>query len=451
MKRLLQCMMVGVMLCLLTACGPFRSLDDLYALPALPEEYARLQEEIQVVMDELDAEFAPISYGNYTSTIQLLDMDGDGFQEHAAVFLRVSSAEEKPLRLCLFSRADDDTYELDQMIGGDGLGINSVSYPDLTGDGVREVLVSWQVSARVCMLTAYQMTSAGAVELMSTSCNESYLTVEMDGEPGAEVLVFQMAGSANEQNRAEYYRYQNSVMTMSSVAPLSAGIKTVSDVTEGILSDDVPCVYVSSAVEGGALTDILVLEEDGMRNVTRDSALGTSQITFRSYTSVVPTDIDRDGTLDVPLPVPAASMVEGIESGYHFIYWCSFDSNGGSTVQGVTYHSVTDGWYFAIPDHWVGKITVSRDDSGILRGERAVVFYYWPDTDTTTPQPFLTIYNLTGDNRHSRAKLPGRETLFSNSSTIYCALLNGGVWDCGLESGDLMSRFGLITEEWSTD
>lgn len=451
MKKLLRCALLGAVLCLLTGCGLFMSTEDLYALPALPEEYSQLQEEIQSVMDKTGAEFAPISYGNYTSTIQLLDMDGDGEQERAAVFLRVSSAEEKPLRLCLFTRTGADNYILDKVIQGDGLAINSVSYPDLNGDGIREVLVSWQVSAKVCMLSAYQISAGGVAELMNTSYNESYLTVELDGEPGAEVLVFQMTGGSGEQNRAEYYRYQNSVMTMSSVAPLSAGIKSVNDVTSGRLTDGVNCIYATSAVEGGELTDILVLEENGLQNVTLDGSLDASQITFRSYTAVSPTDIDRDGVLDIPLPVPAPGMTEGIESGHYFIYWCQFDSAGGSKVEGVTYHSVTDGWYFSLPDQWVGKITVSRDDSRILRGERAVVFYYWPDAEATTPQPFLTIYNLTGDNRHSRAKLSGRVTLFSNSSTIYCAALNGDVWNCGLESGDLMSRFGLITEEWSID
>ena len=93
---------------------------------------------------------------------------------------------------------------------------------------------------------------------------------------------------------------------------------------------------------------------------------------------------------------------------------------------------------------------MNRDDSRSIRGERAVVFYYWPDPETTQPAPFLTIYRLTGDNRYTRARLSGRITLLTDTSTIYCAYLNGDVWDCGVGLTDLMSQFSQIKAEWST-
>ena len=78
-----------------------------------------------------------------------------------------------------------------------------------------------------------------------------------------------------------------------------------------------------------------------------------------------------------------------------------------------------------------------------------MVFYYWPDTQFSEPAAFLTVYRLTGDNRYSRAGLPGRTTLYTDSSAIYCASLNTEVWDCGIEAADLLKCFDLITPEWS--
>ena len=454
MKKRLRGLLLCGLMCLFSAalsgCGLFKPIEELYQLPALPEEYSQLQTSIQTVMNDLGAEYANISYGSYTSTIQLLDLDSNGSQESAAVFLRVTSAEEKPLRVCFFQRNEDDTYSLVNTLQGDGLTIHSVAYEDLTGDGVRDVIVSWQISTRVYNLSAYQLSLGGAVELMSTSYNERYLTADLDEDGCKELVVFQHRTSEDESNRAELYRYQANMMLMTSSTPLSAALKSVTTARAGRLADGVNGIYVTGEIEGGMLTDILTLEDSVLRNVTLNPEMGMSQTTVRYYSDVNVTDINRDGVLEIPLPVQAAAVDETAAGSQYIIYWRQFDSKGGSTVVNASYHSVTDGWYLILPNDWLGKITVARDDSRSVRGERAVVFYYWPDMETTQPAPFLTVYRLTGDNRYTRARLSGRITLLTETSTIYCASLNGDVWNCGVGMTDLMNQFSLIKAEWST-
>ena len=106
-----------------------------------------------------------------------------------------------------------------------------------------------------------------------------------------------------------------------------------------------------------------------------------------------------------------------------------------------------------VPNGWdTRNIDVARDDSLSSRGERAVVFYHRPDRseDGGEPQKFLTVYRLTGSNRNSRSKLAGRTTLYTDSTATYCAVLDGGVWDCGLDETELAKRFKLIMAEWET-
>ena len=456
MKRLLKGLLLSCLMCLfvlvLSGCGLFRPIEDLYTLPALPDEYSQLQSGIREVMDDMDAEFAGIVYGSYTSTIQLLDMDGNGEQELAAVFLRVINTEgvDKPLRVCLFQRGADGTYQLSHTIQGTGTYIHSVTYEDVTGDGLREIIVSWQVSSSVYNLSAYQLTPEGVNVLMSTSYNERFITVDMDEDGCRELVVFQRHTSESERNRAEYYRLKDGTMVMASSALLSEEVRNINSASSGRLSDGVMGIYVNAETENGELTDILVLGENGLRNSTLNSELGNSQTTNRIHTGVNITDINRDGILEIPRPVPALSMDPNSPSDYYITYWWQYNSQGVGTVVNATYHSVSDGWYLVLPNEWLGKITVGRDDSRSSRGERAVVFYYWPDTETTTAAPFLNIYCLTGDNRYTRARLSGRVTLYSSSSAIYCAALNSAVWNCGLEASELMGRFNLITPEWST-
>ena len=431
----------------------FESVDKLYALPVLPQEYKDLQTTIETTMSELGAEYAVISYGSNTSTIQLLDMDGDGEQETAAVFLRVTSAEERPLRVCLFRKGSDNTYRQVHMLSGAGNSINSVTYEDLTGDGSREIIVSWQLSSGVHILAAYNLTGSEAVELMSTIYNETYIVADLNGAGGQEIVVFQQDSTGEGNNLAEYYEYQDGVMTMTSAALLSDGMRDVTNARAGRLADGRPGIYVAVEMENGTLTDILVKEENGLTNVTRDAEFGASIVTARSYTDVGATDINSDGVLEIPRPQPLSPLdPENSSTQYYLIYWQQFDSSGKGSTNCITYHAVSDSWYLTLPNGWdTGNIAVARDDSLSTRGERAVVFYYWPDRGEggEGPRKFLTIYRLTGNNRNARSKLAGRTTLYTDSTATYCAVLDGSVWDCGLDEKELAQRFKLILTEWA--
>lgn len=454
MKKTARRLLLGGLLAGLLALSgcTFEAVDELYALPALPEEYSQLQSIIQSTIDELGAEYATINYGSNTSTIQLLDLNGDGEQETAAVFLRVpvATAEEKSMRACLFRRGSDDLYRLAYVVEGSGTSINSVSYVDVTGDGASELVVSWQMSAKVHILTVHTLDVSGAIELLSTTYNEAYLLADLDGDGLEEITVFQQDSTGEGVNRAEYYDYVDGQMTMVSTAPLSANISDVTSSDVGTLSDGAVGLFVTSEYDGGVLTDILTLDGGVLRNVTYDQDSGFSVSTARSYTDVGAADINKDGVMEIPLPVQAASLSGDEPSGQYLIYWRQFDSAGAVATICVTYHSIADGWYLLLPNGWPGHITVARDDSMSVRGERAVVFYYLPEEEDGQPTAFFTLYRLTGNNRSARAKLTGRVTLYNDGSTIYCGLLDESVWDCGVDITELSRRFNVITAEWAS-
>lgn len=442
---------------LLSGCV-FQPVDKLYTLPVLPQEYKDLQTTIEATMSELGAEYATINYGSNTSTIQLLDMDGDGEQETAAVFLRVTSAEEQPMRVCLFRQGDgreegDHTYRQVHMLSGEGNSINSVAYEDLTGDGSREIIVGWQLSGGVHILSAYSLLGTEADQLMNTAYNESYIVADLNEDGRQEIMVFQQDSSGEGNNLAEYYEYQDGAMTITSVTALSDGMRDVVSSEVGRLADGRLGVYVAVELEGGILTDILVLEKDGLVNVTRDIESGASLATARSYTEVGTTDINSDGVLEIPRPQLLTPLDPENDSAQYLIYWQQFGSDGKGSTSCVTYHTVTDSWYLNLPNGWdPGNIAVSRDDSLSSRGERAVTFYYWPKREEGDPPPkkFLTVYRLTGSNRNARSKLADRFTLYTDSNATYCAVLDDGVWDCGLDQESIAQRFKLITVEWAT-
>ena len=69
------CLATGLLL-LLTGCFS-QSVDELYAPPRAPDDYLKLDDKINEVLNQGGEYAAPLS-GELTQKVQLQDLDGDG-------------------------------------------------------------------------------------------------------------------------------------------------------------------------------------------------------------------------------------------------------------------------------------------------------------------------------------------------------------------------------------
>ena len=459
-KRVRQLILVLGMLALLSGCMS-QSGEDFYALPQLPEDYLALQQTINKVISDLGAEYAAPSAGSNTQNIQLQDLDGDGRQESALAFFRVASAE-KSLKIYIFRQNElTDEYETAWVIEGVGTGIYSIAFENLGGTGEKEIVVSWQISAKTQSLAAYSLQRGGeVVELMRSGYTKSAV-LDLDRDNEKEIVLLQL-DTAEDNSRAELYKYDNGLMVHTSAVPLSLGITDIQAAKVGTLTNLMPALFVSSdfGENGGRITDIITLRDDVLTNLTLNEEAGMSLSTIRYYTDfkdVNGTDINNDGILELPLPELLPAVGENTAPMY-LLHWNQCTQDGKAASVCTTFHCYDDGWYLILPEEWQGKVTVARrETSGSVAGsERAVSFYYLPDKaenpeEQAEPEEFLTIYRLTGTNRAYRASLDGRFKLFESSDVIYAAKLRDTEWDCGLDRDGLQEKFNRIKVDWSAE
>ena len=130
MRKILRCgALLGCLLlaALLSGCSmPKLTLnsEDLYSLPTLPAQYTELNTLLNEIL-EGGAEYAAPTSGANIQAVQLVDLDGDG-KEEAVAFFR-NSAEEKPLKIYIFTETGD-SYQQTNLIEGSGTGIYSIAY-----------------------------------------------------------------------------------------------------------------------------------------------------------------------------------------------------------------------------------------------------------------------------------------------------------------------------------
>ena len=144
MKRAGKLLVIGLFSLLLSGCMFTTPETSLYRLPKLAGEYESLESQIDALSNQLNAllgqgyEYVSPSSGRNIQSVQMTDLNGDGYEEAVAFFRRAS--DKKPMKIYIF-KADGDSYERYAVIEGASSQIYSVNYADLDGDGLKEILV----------------------------------------------------------------------------------------------------------------------------------------------------------------------------------------------------------------------------------------------------------------------------------------------------------------------
>lgn len=451
-KRLTLAVLAAALALVLSGCF-FRSVDQLYTVPQPPKDYEALQAQLSQVVAQGGEYAAPLS-GEMIQSVQLQDLDGDGKQE-AIAFFRLTG-DEKPLKIYIFRQFGEE-YRNTAIIEGAATAINSVEYVQMNDDPRKEIVVSWQMTAQIHSLACYSIETGQVEEILRTDY-DSYRLFDLDQDNQQELVIFRTPVEGMPQ--AELYDYDGA-LTLAGTAPLSAGAVTGADggiktnyltiLRTGYLMDREPAIFaVSSYGESGAITDIFTIRDGSFRNITLNPETGESGETVRFYTAVSERDINGDGIMEVPQPVPLADYrITGDTVNFWLIHWRQFDTYGNAVEILTTYHNVRDGWYFVLPEGWGSRLTLARSDlpGG---GERSVTFSYWEGNEGIEPKPFLTIYKLTGANRVTRSRRGNRFpilTVAGGTDTIYAAEIRDG-WDSGLTEEDVKARFNIIRTDW---
>ena len=430
-----------LLLMTLTGCL-FRSVDELYTLPKSSETYVKLQASIEKERGEAES-ITPIS-GSSTQNVQLVDLDGDGTAE-AVAFFRNSGAEF-PLKIAIFKQDEDREYVNYCTIESKGSEIASIEYCDLTGGEGLELLVSWQMTSTVHSISAYSIGKGQADELMRSSYTR-YVAMDINQDGKQEVLLIQTDSGNPANNKVEQYVSAGNAMELHSSAPLSEGIGALLLWEPGQLRGGEPALMVTSEFgENYRVTDVFRSGESGIKNVTLDEGLRYSATTRRPYTTIVPTDINKDGATEIPLTKAIPNYSQSAADNFWKILWTQYDRNGKGYLQMSTYHNLTGltgRWYLELPSNWDGKITLSRREHTAI-GEQAVVFSYWESDPEIVPKPFLTIYRLTGNNRELHAVQENRFILARDSETVFAAEFTEIDWDHGLDEDSLKLMFHML-------
>ena len=433
MKRLVRpaafALLLAVLLLGLSGCYS-GSIDQYFSLPMASEEYRQLQ---SLIDEELasGSEYASPTHGSYRQSVQLNDVDGDGADEALAFF---RDAGKNP-KINIYS-AENGEYTLVLSLTGEGSSIGRIDYADLTGDGQEELLVSWQISSGVSILSAYSLADWSGEALLSTDSAE-FVTGDINGDGRDELLNLRAANSTT--YLIDQYTFAPDQVPQATSAALSAGIASLQRLRMILLAGNTPALLAEATLTTGDLvSDIFVCRDGSLINLTMNRTTQVSE-THRTYSLVYAQDIDGDGCTEIPHPQQLYSRGDEV---FWSIAWFRYDAAGRASTVMTTYHNVTDNWYLVLPDGWDAGLTVRRDDS--VSGERAVILSKLRSDGSL--EDYVAVYAITGENRYERSKLDSRFLLQEEGTTVYSAEILDGKTD----ENTIKNRFHVIYTDWSS-
>ena len=381
-KRIVAVILSVLLTVCLCGCNLFAfDTAELLSPPALSGELYPIAEAIKASAGG-DYSFKYPSRGNYRSAVVQEDINGDGILE-AFAFYGMTDGENQIMHInCVTSKNGEwKSAATQKIIAG---GVDKIDFCDLDNDGVKEILVGWEIYGTSEMqLAVYSMGDSSLTQRMLQKYTH-FTTCDLDEDDINEVLVIKTA-SAEQQNSASLFALSEEGITEISYCELDSTSKTFSEPVVATLSTGKPAVYIDEIKGVGAVTEVLFLEKGELVNPLFMPDTKETLSTLRSATFNI-SDINNDGILEIPVQenVPSVTRTDVNEKLY-LTNWCSF--NGEKlTNQMTTMINVDDGYYYKIPAKWVGNIAVLKNTDKNLRE----IYRYNPE-DMTVGENLLYI------------------------------------------------------------
>ena len=351
--------------CSLRLQGP----ENLMMPPRLQGDYQSLQDNFVKVVGTNTNLITP-SNGELKSAFIIDDFDSDS-NEDAMVFYSARSTDEM-INIALFEKKGSDwTYV--KTVKGVGTSVDSVKLEDLNNDGIKEVIVGWNVYSNklLCIYEPSKDKSANYFSDIGTYQYSQFSVYDIDSDGDSEIFFVNLDSASILPSASavavDISKDLKSTEVISEI-PLDGNISGYSRLYIG-KSDGKPVFYADAYKnEHDMITEVVFWDS---KNKTLFAPLfeaetQTTTSTWRNCRMPI-LDIDSDGEYEIPVGVEVegsevVSAGELLDEQLYYIRWSGL-KNQKLKAEKYTLYNFSEGYCFDVPSSWVGKVTINSLDS----------------------------------------------------------------------------------------
>lgn len=433
MKKLLALLCAVLLLFSLSGCGlPDGNIETLLSPPAPSGELY----DVWRIVKELTADTATLKYpssGEYRSAIITKDLNGDAVSE-AVAFYSTTLDNVTSMHISLIAKSGDEWTSFGD-VSLVATGVERVDFADINGDGTLEIVVGWNVYGSVQKsVGVYELGKTGLVSRILEN-HTSYICRDFDFDSNPDLLIINKDTIKN-LSTAKLLDLAEEGAKELGTCPLDA---SVTEYLEPIVFslDKKTAVYIDGFKGTGMVTEMLVIENNIITNLSFSGGTNTAFDTYRATAS--PTlDINGDGNYDIPIPYLLTQGASANENVYK-TNWYSFDGTGIS-LAASTVMNYEDGYFIEIPEKWDSTITASLNLS-----QRSLTIYKLNNITGTSAEILLKITATAKEDGLVSAP-QGSFAIAETDSTIYYATLGAYQGYEALSVGELKQLFHIISK-----
>lgn len=406
---------VALIICILLSGCSFRmasSIDDLVSPLSPFGENA----DVQTAMDS----FAKNGYslktpssGEYITSYSFYDIDSDGTEEAFAFY--EPSDNLGTIDLAIIKKQAGQWQVVNNIVGA-GKDIFSLSFCDITGDSVPDVIVCWDVISNSSNheLIAYSCdTSNDGITLKEIDDSitvNNYICVDMNNDAIDEVLTFEINSGNKSTVKAELYSAQRGSMRLLGETKLDSHILTYSDLKIENAENDVRVYADALSLDGSSmLTEVVYWSNTYNTIISPFYSYSTGLTKDTSRHCMVPSmDVNNDGLIEIPTDKKVRKLPDEIMA----VDWKIYKN---TTLIHTDYSLLVkdDGYQVIISDKYIDNIIVGYDK------ENSVLSVY----DKNSKQEVFSITPALKAN-FDESNYPGFSVILEDSGYYYLARIN---------------------------
>ena len=370
MKKWLR--IISIILCLLfcaclCGCSPFfGDADSLLSAPKLTGELQPVQEALDSSVGGKYSLKFPAS-GETKSAITLVDLNGDGKKE-AVAFYSTSDNNTVTMHIAVLDSKNgvwERTAEGKIVAGG----VERVHFADMDSDGIKEIVVGWNVYGEVDKtISVYEYTSEAFICLIEEPYT-SFLLCDLDNGFSSDLLTVYLNLSSGTAY-AKYFDVTPRGVAQLEICELDGNVTAYYDPMLVKRESGGYCVFLDCVKGAGLITEVLYVEEGRLIAPFYDSV---SKVTLSTYRpALVPCmDFLGDGNLQIPIMTTLPTDVNFSSSAAYLTVWNSVKEDK-LLPKAYTLMNYSDGYCITLTKQLAENTTTVRD----LDNRERIIYEY---------------------------------------------------------------------------
>lgn len=393
-KKVLSVIIVTVMLLNLSGCSlNFFSTETLLKPPALSGKSGEVQEAFNKLMSGKTFLLKTPTKGDYKSSFVLYNIDND--EDEEAIVFYTDSSTDTTVRIAVLDYINRK-WVLVTDIKGSGSGVYDIAFPDLDGDKLPEIVISWSLfdTKLTKMLTVYKVSQLAnksfGIETLANEYFNAKAFLDLNSNDVNDLVIVYLDDAAAVQNsyfRAFSIQNNGSIVKFCEIL-LDSTITSVSAIYSdeiNLKNDSYSRVFLDCIKSDTSMfTEVLSWDVETLK-VKREIS-EPSKNTLRNV-KLLSRDIDSDGKIEIPVNTKfftgkkAVSVsLSGVIYNFSMVEWKNIADDKTSEMFRSVYNPIHS-YLFIFP--WSDDVTVNFD-----KIENQTNFCIW-NTETNEVEDIL--------------------------------------------------------------